>query len=117
MEKIKFHFDVRCPWCYQTSRWIHRLDDLGVIEADWGVFSLEVIHAHDEGTDPETIDAVSGPALQTAIVIRDTEGSRAIGPFYRALGKRMWEQPPPIPALTAIRESLTEAGLDEGLLD
>ena len=44
-------------------------------------------------------------ALRTAIVIRDTEGSKAIGPFYTALGRRVWEQPPPptdMPA--AVRE-------------
>lgn len=117
MEKVKFHFDPRCPWCYQTSRWVRRLEELGEIEADWGIFSLEVVNLA-EGKDPRTLEAVSGPALRTAIVIRDKEGSKAIGPFYAALGKRIWEQAPPAEdMLLAIRESLTEAGLDESLLD
>ena len=117
METVKFHFDPRCPWCYQTSRWAKRLEQLGEIELDWGVFSLEVVNL-PEGADPREIDAVSGPALRTAIAIRDTEGSRAIGPFYTALGRRMWEQPPPptdMPA--AVRESVQEAGLDPSLVD
>jgi predicted DsbA family dithiol-disulfide isomerase len=117
MEKVKFHFDPRCPWCYQTSQWVRRLDELGTIEADWGVFSLEIVNA-PEGTDPESIDAVSGPALRTAILIRDSEGSKAIGPFYKALGKRIWESYPAVTDMVeATREALVEIGLDPGLLD
>jgi 2-hydroxychromene-2-carboxylate isomerase len=117
MDKVKFHFDPRCPWCYQTSRWIRRLEELGEVETDWGIFSLEVVNL-EAGKDPRKIDAVSGPALRTAIVIRDNFGSKAIGPFYAALGKRIWEQAPPAEdMLAAIRESLEEAGLDPSLLD
>ena len=117
MEKVKFHFDPRCPWCWQTSRWAVQLERLGEIELDWGVFSLEIVNLPEDG-DPRTLEAVSGPALRTAIAIRDTEGSKAIGPFYTALGKRVWEQPPPptdMPA--AVRDSLEEAGLDPALCD
>jgi 2-hydroxychromene-2-carboxylate isomerase len=117
MDKVKFHFDPRCPWCYQTSRWIRRLEELGEVETDWGIFSLEVVNL-EAGKDPRQIDAVSGPALRTAIVIRDNFGSKAIGPFYAALGKRIWEQVPPAEdMLAAVRESLEEAGLDPSLLD
>lgn len=117
MDKVKFHFDPRCPWCYQTSRWIRRLEELGEVEADWGIFSLEVVNL-EEGKDPRELDAVSGPALRTAIVIGDKEGSRAIGRFYAALGKRIWEQAPPAEdMIAAIHESLEEAGLDPSLCD
>jgi hypothetical protein len=117
MDKVKFHFDPRCPWCYQTSRWIRRLEELGELEADWGIFSLEVVNL-EAGKDPRQIDAVSGPALRTAIVIRDNFGSKAIGPFYAALGKRIWETVPPAEdQLVAVRESLEEAGLDPSLVD
>lgn len=117
MEPVKFHFDPLCPWCYQTSQWIRRLEVLGTVEVDWGVFSLEVVNA-PEGTDPATIEAKAGPALRTAILIRDTYGSRAIGPFYKAIGKRIWEQAPPqTDMVEVVRDALTEIGLDSGLLD
>ena len=117
METVKFHFDPRCPWCYQTSQWVRRLEELGTIEADWGVFSLEVVNAA-EGVDPETIDAKSGPALRTAIAIRDSVGSKAIGPFYKALGKRIWEVSPPMTDMVEVcREALAEVGLDPTLVD
>lgn len=117
MDKVKFHFDPRCPWCYQTSRWMRRLEELGDVELDWGIFSLEVVNL-EAGKDARELDAVSGPALRTAILIRDKEGSKAIGRFYAALGKRIWEQAPPMEdQLVAVREALEEAGFDPGLVD
>jgi hypothetical protein len=47
MEVVKFHFDPICPWCYQTSRWAKRLEQLGEIELDWGLFSLEVVNLEE----------------------------------------------------------------------
>ena len=119
MEKVKFHFDPRCPWCFQTSRWARRLAELGEIELDWGVFSLEVVNIA-EGKNPHEIGegARSGPSLRTAIAIRDSEGSKAIGPFYAALGKRIWEQEvPEQDDVKAVKESLEEIGLDPALCD
>jgi hypothetical protein len=117
MEHVKFFFDPLCPWCYQTSRWARRLEELGEIELDWGLFSLEVVNL-EEGKDPAALEARSGPALRTAILIRDTEGSKAIGGFYKALGARVWEQAPPeTHSPETVREALTAAGLDAGLCD
>lgn len=117
MEHVKFHFDPACPWCYQTARWAWRVEALGEIQLDWGVFSLEVVNLAP-GKDPRALEARSGPALRTAIAIRDQKGSRAIGPFYAALGKRIWEQPPPPDDMVgAVRDSLRVAGLAPGLVD
>jgi hypothetical protein len=117
MEKVKFHFDPRCPWCYQTSRWIRRLEELGTVEAEWGVFSLEVVNA-PEGTDLDTLDAASGPPLRTAILIRDRFGAKAIGPFYAELGARIWEEVPPASDLVAAsRDALSAVGLDPSIVD
>jgi len=117
LEHVKFYFDPACPWCYQTSRWARRVEEMGEIELDWGIFSLEVVNL-PPGKDARELDARSGPALRTALAIRDRHGSKAIGPFYAALGKRMWDQPPPPDDMVgAVRESLQEAGLPPSLVD
>jgi predicted DsbA family dithiol-disulfide isomerase len=111
-ESVRFHFDPICPWCYQTSRWAKRLEHLGEIELDWGLFSLEVVNL-EEGADPAQLQARSGSALRTAALIRERKGGAAIGPFYSALGKRIWEQSPPEQDIaTAVRGALEEVGLD-----
>src|SRR4051812_47852210 len=118
MEQIRFHFDPRCPWCYQTSVWVRRLEELGEVSVDWAVFSLEIANL-EEGGDPRGIDAKSGPSLQTALVLRDEVGPEAVGRFYAAFGAKIWEQAPPVAVddLDAIRASLVEIGADPGTLD
>lgn len=117
MDLVKFHFDPRCPWCYQTSRWAWRLEELGEIDLDWDVFSLEVVNL-EEGKDPLELEPTGSPALRTAVAIAEAEGSKAIGPFYRALGRRTFEAPPPpSDQVAAVRESLEDAGLDATLCD
>jgi protein-disulfide isomerase-like protein with CxxC motif len=117
MESVKFYFDPRCPWCYQTSRWARRLEELGEIALDWGLFSLEVVNL-EEGKDPLELEATGSPALRTCVAIADAHGSKAIGPFYAAMGRRQFEAPPPpTDPVAAVREALTAAGLDTGLCD
>ncbi|MCI0546713.1 MAG: DsbA family protein [Candidatus Rokubacteria bacterium] len=114
---MKFYFDPACPWCYQTARWARRLEELGEIDLTWGVFSLEVVNL-PAGKDPRELEARSGPALRTAIALRDREGPKAIGAFYAALGKRIWENPPPPDDMVAaVREALEVSGLDPGIAD
>jgi protein-disulfide isomerase-like protein with CxxC motif len=117
MDRVRFYFDPRCPWCYQTSRWARRLEELGEVDLDWGVFSLEVVNL-EEGKDPTELEPTGSPALRTAVGIAAAHGSKAIGPFYAALGRRtfLMGAPPPDP-VEAVRESLAEAGLDAGLCD
>jgi hypothetical protein len=141
-EPVKLLFDVRSPWCYQTSRWLRRLEALGEVTLSWGVFSLEVVNLHAD-EDPAAYDAEYGPALRVALALRDEHGPRAIGDFYAAFGTRMWETPAPgdapsadappgdtpspdtvpgdtprlpdVPELT--RQALADIGLDPGYAD
>jgi 2-hydroxychromene-2-carboxylate isomerase len=118
VDKIRFHFDPRCPWCYQTARLVWRLEDLGDVSVEWGFFCLEVVN-RAEGVDPMAIDARSGPSLRTAYLLREREGNEAVGKLYRALGKRVWEADLPVEVddLDGIRESVEEIGVDGSLLD
>jgi hypothetical protein len=114
---VKFHFDPSCPWCYQTSRWARRLEQLGEIELTWGLFCLEVVNLN-EGSDPRELQARSGPALRTVVLLRDRAGAGSIGPFYAALGNRIWEHSPPEADMaTAVRGALEEIGHDAAWCD
>ena len=42
--RIGFHFDVMCPWAYQTSKWIRDVRAAKGFEIDWRFFSLEEIN-------------------------------------------------------------------------
>lgn len=114
-ERIRFYFDPICPWCYQTSRWARRLEELGVIEIDWGLFSLELQNA---GNEPEELAAAhvkSGLALQTAVLVRDTAGGSAVGNFYKAIGERVHQRGERLEESATIEAALADIGLDVAL--
>jgi predicted DsbA family dithiol-disulfide isomerase len=119
VEKVKFYFDPRCPWCFQANRWVRRLEELGEIELDWGLYCLEVANL-PEGGDPVPLGttARSATALRTAAAIQQQAGSLAIGQFYKALGRRVWETSEPAADRDlAVRESAQEIGFDAAILD
>ena len=116
MDHVTFYFDPRCPWCWQTSRWARRLAELGEIDIEWRVFSLEVVN-RAEGTDPADLEATGSPGLRTAVAVADRHGNAAMGSFYAALGQRTFDVAPPGDPTVAIKESLEEVGLDPALYD
>ena len=41
---VDFHFDVMCPYAYQTSKWIRDVRSQNGIEINWRFFSLEEVN-------------------------------------------------------------------------
>lgn len=41
---VDFHFDVMCPYAFQTSRWMREVRDLAGVDVTWRFFSLEEIN-------------------------------------------------------------------------
>ena len=39
--EVDFHFDVMCPWAYQTSLWMRDVRDQLDLKVNWKFFSLE----------------------------------------------------------------------------
>jgi hypothetical protein len=95
-EAVRFHFDPVCPWCYQTSRWLKRVAELGQVTLSWGLFSLELQNAGSEPESLATVHARSRLALATAVAVRDEAGSDGVGAFYGAIGERVHERGGPL---------------------
>jgi predicted DsbA family dithiol-disulfide isomerase len=113
-ENIRFYFDPLCPWCYQTSRWARRLDELGVVDVEWRVFSLAIVNGGDEGRT--ATDTGSVPSLRTAIAVRDAHGNDGVGAFYKAISDALHQRGAHIDDRAVIESSLQEAGLESELL-
>ncbi len=116
VEHVRFCFDPICPWCYQTSRWVRRLVELGEIEASWGLFSLELINAGSEEAAQKG-HSRSGPSLRTGQVLAEELGSEALGRFYATLGAAVHESGQPLDDGVTITGALEAAGLDGAWLD
>ena len=114
LEPIRFHFDPLCPWCYLTSKWVHRLVELGEVAADWGVFSLEINNTKkDSLEDAQEFRAFR--ALRTVVAVREDAGGLGVGAFYRALGSRTWDDSQDLRDPATIEASLRDAGLSANL--
>ena len=42
--RVAFHFDVMCPYAFQTSLWMREVRDLLGLQVDWRFFSLEEVN-------------------------------------------------------------------------
>lgn len=117
VEHVRFHFDPICPWCYQTARWAWRLEELGLIELDWGLFSLELQNAGEEPEELAASHARSARALRTAIAVRDAAGAAGVGGFYRRLGERFHQRGERLEHAATVEGALDDAGLDSSLCE
>ena len=115
-ESVRFYFDPRCPWCYQTSRWVRRLQELGEVEVSWGLFSLDIANADD---DPATLaDSAPGAlALRTIVALRDAEGEASVGAFYAELGAAIHERGEDGSDAQVVGAALERIGVPEALID
>jgi predicted DsbA family dithiol-disulfide isomerase len=117
-DQVWFFADPLCPWCYQTSRWMRRLADLGEVDIHWGVFSLE-LNGYLNRADGTTRDPVrfepgrarSAAALRTMVHLRATEGDAAVGAFYWALTDRYFHDLADLADPAVIAGALEAAGL------
>ena len=111
-EAVRFHLDPRCPWCWQTSKWVRTLSRLNVIDVSWGVFCLEVQNFAKSVDEFDESRSVAAPSLRTLVAVRDAEGQGAAGRFYDAIGTRYFEGEEPLGEVSTVKAALADAGLD-----
>lgn len=87
-----------------------RLETLGEVAIEWGVFSLAIANRGDEGR----ADAESGSALalRVALAVREAHGNPAMGRFFMALGGRIHQHGEEADSMTTITGAIRDAGID-----
>lgn len=93
--QIAFHFDVMCPWAYQTSKWIRTVRDAqpadDPLEIDWRFFSLEEINREEGKKHPwEREWSYGWGMLRVAAMLRRTSMDDC-DRFYEAAGRALHE--------------------------
>ena len=88
---IEFFFDPGCPFAWQTSVWIRRVQELRGITVGWRFISLKFIN---EGTEqPASMLKAQERGLRyhrICAAARAELGNDAVGRLYRAWGERYW---------------------------
>lgn len=88
---IEFFFDPGCPFAWQTSVWIRRVQELRGITVGWRFISLKFIN-EDNDVTPQMLGAQHSGLRYHRIcaAARDELGNDAVGQLYRAWGERYW---------------------------
>jgi 2-hydroxychromene-2-carboxylate isomerase len=114
-DTIRFHFDPRCPWAWETSKWIREVARVRDVEIEWAFFSLQE-HNKPESSPLRNPEVRGTPALRTLALVRRTEGNDATGSLYKAIGERVHERHEDF-TVDLVRSALEDAGLKPELVD
>lgn len=124
-DKVTFYFDVSCPFCWVTSRWIKEVEKVRDIEVEWKPMSLSVLN---EGRDelPEEYKFMmqcNWTPARLFNVVFSQDGQEAVDKLYTALGTKIHNEnridrhahvdEPEHAFDELIKEALAEVGLPE----
>lgn len=115
--RVGFHFDVMCPWAYQTSKWIREVRARRGLEIDWRFFSLEEINLEAGKKHPwERPWSYGWGMLRVAALLRRSS-MEDCDRFYEATGRALHEEgrKPHVPEVC--KEVMAEVGLDPAVVD
>lgn len=114
-ERVRFYFDVLCPWAWQASVWMREVERVRDVLVDWRLFSLILLN-EGKGEMPEDLRSRGLLGARAMVAARREAGNDGIGRAYEALGRRMHEEGRELtPALVA--EAFAEVGLPRGVAE
>jgi len=114
---VDFHFDVMCPYAYQTSIWMRSVRDQLGLTVNWRFFSLEEVNRVEGKKHPwEREWSYGWSMMRIGALLRRTDMAQ-LDAWYASAGKALHEDghKPHDPAVA--RHLLAELGLDPALVD
>lgn len=114
---VDFHFDVMCPFAYQTSRWMREVRDALGLTVNWRFFSLEEVNRAEGKKHPwERSWSYGWSMMRIGALLRRTDMA-LLDAWYERAGRALHEEghKPHEPAVA--RHLLGELGLDPALVD
>jgi len=114
---VDFHFDVMCPFAYQTSLWMRDVRDQLGLTVNWRFFSLEEINRQDGKKHPWERDWSYGWSMMRIGALLRRHDMALLDAWYARAGRALHVEghKPHEPAVA--RHLLGELGLDPALVD
>ena len=115
--RVAFHFDVICPWAYQTSHWMREVRDRLGLEVDWRFFSLEEVNRIEGKKHPWEREWSYGWSMMRIGALLKREDPALNDAWYLKAGTALHVEgrKPHEPAVA--RALLAEMDLDPGIVD
>jgi 2-hydroxychromene-2-carboxylate isomerase len=113
---VDFHFDIMCPWAYQTSLWMREVRDAAGIDVRWRFFSLEEINRVEGKKHPwEREWSYGWSMMRIGALLRRTD-SDLLDRWYQAAGHALHIEGKKPHRPEVAEELLAQLGLDPGLV-
>ena len=116
-KRLAFHFDVICPWAYQTSLWMREVRDRQGLEVDWRFFSLEEINRLEGKKHPWEREWSYGWSMMRIGALLKREDPALNDAWYLRSGTALHVEGRKPHRPEVARDLLVEMDLDPGLVD
>ncbi|MEC7924186.1 MAG: DsbA family protein [Actinomycetota bacterium] len=116
-KEVDFHFDVMCPWAYQTSKWIRRVRDQNGLIINWKFFSLEEVNLREGKKHPWERDWSYGWSMMRIGAILRRESMDGLDKWYEISGRALHEEGRRPHDPDVAKELLEEIGMDPQIVD
>ncbi len=109
---VDFHFDVMCPWAYQTSRWMREVRDRTGVEVRWRFFSLEEVNRVEGKKHPWERDWSYGWSMMRIGALLRRKDPALLDAWYERAGRALHVEGRQPHRREVAEALLTELGLD-----
>ncbi len=116
-DAVDFHFDIMCPYAYQTSHWIREVRDLTGLEVRWRFFSLEEINRAEGKKHPWEREWSYGWSMMRVGARLRRDDPVLLDDWYARAGAALHVHGRKPHRPEVARELLKEMDLDPGLVD
>lgn len=116
VEHVDFHFDVMCPWAYQTSKWIRRVRDATGLQIDWRFFSLEEINRAEGKKHPWEREWSYGWSMMRIGAWLRRDDMALLDAWYERAGRALHEEGRQPHRREVAEELLVELGVDPAVV-
>ncbi len=114
---VDFHFDIMCPYAYQTSLWMREVRDVTGLDIRWRFFSLEEVNRADGKKHPWERDWSYGWSMMRIGAYLRRQDMGLLDRWYAAAGAALHEHGRKPHRPEVAEAILTEIGLDPGIVE
>ncbi len=114
--RVAFHFDIMCPYAFQTSIWVREVRDRLGIEIDWRFFSLEEVNRDEGRKHPWEREWSYGWSMMRIGALLRREDPGLLDRWYLAAGTALHVDGRRPHRREVAEELLAHLGLDPGLV-
>jgi 2-hydroxychromene-2-carboxylate isomerase len=115
--EVDFHFDVMCPWAYQTSLWMRDVRDRLGLTVNWRFFSLEEVNRREGKKHPwEREWSYGWSMMRIGVVLRRTDMA-LLDAWYERAGRALHVEGHKPHEPDVARHLLDEIGADPAVVD